>query len=280
MSFAFQLVFTPLQSTDWLCELVDKASWRVYVCTYSLNEEKLLSALFKASQRGVEVKIMFETGVAPPGARIKVDVENSLLHLKFIVIDERVLLGSANFTQNGLKNSLNDLLLVEDSLVASQFADLFESIWNGEVKRITIERDGLMVKNFHLEELLLEELSKARKTVDMAMYALTHPKVWALLKILASRKVKVRLLVDRWFLDSSTLKDLPKSCIELRIFKDLTLHTKFFIIDGRTVISGSANATKSGYAKNAELMMILKRKDLVKEYVEFFEKIWREGVEP
>lgn len=273
-------MFTPLQSTDWLCELVDKASWRVYVCTYSLNEEKLLSALFKASQRGVEVKIMFETGVAPPGARIKVDVENSLLHLKFIVIDERVLLGSANFTQNGLKNSLNDLLLVEDSLVASQFADLFESIWNGEVKRITIERDGLMVKNFHLEELLLEELSKARKTVDMAMYALTHPKVWALLKILASRKVKVRLLVDRWFLDSSTLKDLPKSCIELRIFKDLTLHTKFFIIDGRTVISGSANATKSGYAKNAELMMILKRKDLVKEYVEFFEKIWREGVEP
>lgn len=273
-------MFTPLQSTDWLCELVDKASWRVYVCTYSLNEENLLSALFKASQRGVEVKIMFETGVAPPGARIKVDVENSLLHLKFIVIDERVLFGSANFTQNGLKNSLNDLLLVEDSLVASQFADLFESIWNGEVKRITIEQDGLMVKNFHLEELLLEELSKARKTVDIAMYALTHPKVWALLKILASRKVKVRLLVDRWFLDSSTLKDLPKSCIELRVLKDLTLHTKFFIIDGRTVISGSANATKSGYAKNAELMMILKRKDLVKEYVEFFEKIWREGVEP
>lgn len=281
MSFAFQLVFTPLQSTDWLCGLVDEASQYVYVCTFSLNEENLLSALSKASHRGVDVRVMFETGVAPTGTRTKVDVENSLLHLKFIAIDgERALVGSANFTQSSLKNSLNDILLVEDPFIASELADLFESLWDGEVKQIFIEHDGLKLVNSHLEDLLLEELSKADKTVDIAMYALTHPKVWAMLKILASRNVKIRLLVDRWFLNSSSLKNMPKSRLELRVLEPITLHTKLFIIDRRVVISGSANATKSGYTRNAELMMILKRKDLVKEYIDFFERIWQEGVEP
>lgn len=274
-------MFTPLQSTDWLCELVDDALRYVYVCTYSLNEENLLSALSKASHRGVDVRVMFETGVVPSGTRAKVDFENSLLHLKFIVVDgEKALVGSANFTQNSLKNSLNDVLLVEDPPTVSELAGLFESLWDGEVKQIFVEHDGLKLVNSYLEDLLLEELSKADKTVDIAMYALTHPKVWAMLKILASRNVRIRLLVDRWFLNSSSLKSMPKSRLELRVLEHLTLHTKLFIIDKRVVISGSANATKSGYMRNAELMMILKRKDLVKGYIDFFERIWQEGIEP
>jgi len=101
-----------------------------------------------------------------------------------------------------------------------------------------------------------------------------------MLKVLSSRKVRIRLLVDRWFLNHSALRNLPDSGIELRVFAPFTLHSKLFIIDGRVIVSGSANATKSAYERNAELMMVIREKSLVQRYREFFEKIWQEGKEP
>ncbi|WP_041076158.1 phospholipase D-like domain-containing protein [Thermotoga caldifontis] len=281
LSFAVELFFTPLPSTDWLCELVAQASHTLYVCTYSLDERKFLQTLNDLTKRGVDVKILFETGTVPDGARARMDAESSLLHLKFIVIDEaKVILGSANFTENSLKKSINDVLYFEDREIATVLADFFESLWNGELKRFQLQRDGFILKNYDLEDLLLKELSKTKRTLDVAMFALTHPKVWSMLKILSSRNVRIRLLVDRWFLSNSKLKELPESGVQVRVFEPFTLHTKLFIIDGRTVISGSANVTKSAYEKNAELMMVIRRRELVCEYEELFETLWREGAEP
>ena len=280
-SFCVQIMFTPIESTDWLCELVDQASHSVYVCSYSLDEKSFLHALSEAARRGVDVRVIFETGVAPKDVRVRMDVESSLLHLKFIVVDgERIVLGSANFTENSLKRSINDLLFIEDRAVGLQLASFFDALWNGELKRFEVSHGKILLKNFDLEDLLLKELSKASKTVDVAMFALTHPKVWSMLKILSSKNVKIRLLVDRWFLNNSMLKNLPDSGIELRIFEPFTLHTKLFIIDGRVVVSGSANATKSAYERNLELMMLIRETSLVQHYREFFEHIWQEGSEP
>jgi phosphatidylserine/phosphatidylglycerophosphate/cardiolipin synthase-like enzyme len=280
-SFCVQIVFTPLQSTDWLCELVSEASQSVYVCSYSLDEKNFLHALSEAARRGVDVKVIFETGTAPKDVRVRMDVESSLLHLKFIVVDEeRIVLGSANFTENSLKRSINDLLYIEDRAVGSKLASFFDGLWNGEMRRFEARHGEILLANFDLEDLLLRELSRAKETVDVAMFALTHPKVWAMLKVLSSRKVRIRLLVDRWFLNHSALRNLPDSGIELRVFEPFTLHSKLFIIDGRVVVSGSANATKSAYERNAELMMVIREKSLVQRYREFFEKIWQEGKEP
>ncbi|WP_165276220.1 phospholipase D-like domain-containing protein [Thermotoga sp. Ku-13t] len=260
---------------------MSQASHTVYVCTYSLDERKFLQTLNNLTRRGVDVKILFETGTVPDGARARMDTESSLLHLKFIVIDEaKVILGSANFTENSLKKSINDVLYLEDREIATVLADFFESLWDGELKHFQIQRDDLILKNHDLEDLLLKELSKTRHTLDVAMFALTHPKVWSMLKILSSRNVRIRLLVDRWFLSNSNLKELPESGIQMRVFEPFTLHTKLFIIDGRTVISGSANATRNAYGKNAELMMVIQRRELVSEYEELFETLWREGTEP
>ncbi|MBC7117250.1 MAG: phospholipase [Pseudothermotoga sp.] len=280
-SFCVQIMFTPLQSTDWLCELVDQASHSVYVCSYSLDEESFLHTLSEAARRGVDVRVIFETGTAPKNVRVRMDVESSLLHLKFVVVDEeRIVVGSANFTENSLKRSINDLLYIEDRAVGPQLASFFDALWNGELKRFEVSHGKILLRNFDLEDLLLKELSKARRTVDVAMFALTHPKVWSMLKVLSSRNVRVRLLVDRWFLTNSALKNLPDSGIELRVFEPFTLHTKLFIIDGRVVVSGSANATRSAYGRNAELMMVIREKSLVRHYQELFENIWQEGNEP
>lgn len=47
-------------------------------------------------------------------------------------------------------------------------------------------------------------------------------------------------------------------------------HNKVIIIDGETVITGSFNFTKAAEEHNAENLLILKNKDLAKQYVDNF----------
>ena len=47
-------------------------------------------------------------------------------------------------------------------------------------------------------------------------------------------------------------------------------HNKIMIIDGETVITGSFNFTKAAEEKNAENLLIIKSKELAKEYIQNF----------
>lgn len=45
-------------------------------------------------------------------------------------------------------------------------------------------------------------------------------------------------------------------------------HNKIIVIDRETVITGSFNFTKAAESNNAENLLILKNKDLAKQYIE------------
>jgi len=49
--------------------------------------------------------------------------------------------------------------------------------------------------------------------------------------------------------------------------------TKTFVVDGRVVITGSANASLSGWGKNREIVAIIESRDLAQEFVNHFEYI-------
>ncbi|WP_041084349.1 phospholipase D-like domain-containing protein [Thermotoga profunda] len=278
---AQQVLFTPLNSSAIIAGLIDCAEFEVSICTFSIDEPKIVLALENAVKRGVKVRVISETPFTSCCIPTKIDAENSLFHMKVMIVDSKVLIiGSANFTTHSLFNSYNDILVIEDMSVATVFEQFFDDLWEGYEKRIEAKTPKIYFKNFHIEQTILEQLSKATKTLDVAMYAFTHPQVWALVKILSSRGVRVRILLDEWFFKNSNLSKLPFGGIELRVIRDFTLHSKLFIIDGRTVITGSANATKSGYVSNAEMIVILQDRQLCQRYVKYFEDIWMEGEIP
>ena len=49
-------------------------------------------------------------------------------------------------------------------------------------------------------------------------------------------------------------------------------HNKIMIIDKETVITGSFNFTKAAEGKNAENLLILKSKELAKQYIDNWNK--------
>jgi len=52
------------------------------------------------------------------------------------------------------------------------------------------------------------------------------------------------------------------------------MHHKVFIIDGKTVITGSMNPTGSGNKRNDENMLIIHNEKVVNKFLEEFEDLW------
>lgn len=278
---AQKVIFTPLDSSAFIADIIDHAEFSISVCSFSIDEPKTILALENAVKRGLKVRVICETPFINKYIPVKIDAESSLFHMKMIIVDEKiVIIGSANFTSHSLFNSFNDILIVENMNTAILLQQFFDDLWKGYTRKIEIGIKGLSMRNFQIEETVLEQISKATRTLDIAMYALTHPKVWAAIKILSSRGVRVRVLLDEWFFKNSNLSKLPFEGIQLKVVRDFTLHSKLFIIDGQTVMTGSANATKSGYLSNAEMLIAIQDKQLCQKYREYFENIWMEGEIP
>jgi phosphatidylserine/phosphatidylglycerophosphate/cardiolipin synthase-like enzyme len=55
------------------------------------------------------------------------------------------------------------------------------------------------------------------------------------------------------------------------------MHHKVFIIDGKTVITGSMNPTAGGNERNDENVLIIEDEGIAGLYLEEFEKVWGEA---
>ncbi|MEJ5229090.1 MAG: phospholipase D-like domain-containing protein [Pseudothermotoga sp.] len=281
VALGIEVFFTPLVSVDVIVKQIESAQHTISLCTFTIDEPEIVMALENAVRRGVKVRVISESPLINSQIPAKIDAESSLFHMKVIVMDEKVLLlGSANFTVHSLFQSFNDFLILEDSDIASAFQYFFDDLWEGRSTGLTLNHPKIFITNLFIADTVLKELSKAKKTLDVAMYALTHPQVWATIKILSSRGVRVRVLIDEWFFRNSDLSKLPFGGMDLRVIKDFTLHSKLFIIDRQAVLTGSANATKSGYTSNAEMLVVIKDKNITRQYNEYFERLWMEGEIP
>ncbi len=249
----------------------------VYVSSYSVSDPDVLRLLSSLSYDGVEVKVMVERPVLGD-FEVRVDAnDRSLFHAKFLVVDGEIsIVGSANLTPSGLEMERNDLIVFDDPEIADFFERLFSSIWNGEVPSgVYRSRYGeFLVGPFSdLERRVLEVLSEARRSVDIAMFAFSDMNVFALLKYLSSKGVRIRMVLDDWCLENRSVARFPMDQFEVVFLKDV--HHKFAIVDGEILITGSANMSESGYHRNFEVLFVSDYEDLVGRYEEYFESIWR-----
>ena len=71
-------------------------------------------------------------------------------------------------------------------------------------------------------------------------------------------------------------KNMEKLGIELKGDNTTaTFHHKVFILDNKTVITGSYNPTSNGNNGNDENMLIIHNPDIAKQYLDEFERLWK-----
>lgn len=127
---------------------------------------------------------------------------------------------------------------------------------------------------------LINEINCSRSTIDFAIYGYTKvPAIENALKKARDRGVKIRFVYDT---DSKGTNIYPDTLYLTRVFTDNNtdqlhpiMHDKFFVFDGKKVLTGSANISNtdmSGYNSNA--VIILNSPEAARIYSQEFEQMY------
>jgi phosphatidylserine/phosphatidylglycerophosphate/cardiolipin synthase-like enzyme len=252
---------------------------------YGLSDPQILAALEKKAALGVDSTVIYDQRGSPGlGEKLSSAIQSypikgtGLMHKKLLVVDDHlVFLGSANMTTQSLA--------MHDNLVLGLFAPQLARFIKNEVAGCCSFTVANQRAEFWLlpdcEERALERLlgliNSAKKTIRVAMFTLTHPRLVGALVQAQKRHVRVSVACDFYTGRGASYKALEilreaKIPVYLSQGQQL-LHHKWAWIDEQTLIVGSANWTRAAFAKNEDCFLILQ--DLTKPQIGLLSQMWK-----
>ncbi len=273
-------------------EAILQARESIVCMIYSLTDEEILEALRKKSEEGVSVTVVHDP-VATQEAAFKLGPKvttlprrsKGLMHNKLLSIDRKqAWIGSANFTRDSLRLHANLVLGMQSPLIA-------EAIEKKALDRkrrliplpLTLQTGEQQMEIWFLPDApqaldrLIGVLNSAKKTVKVAMFTFTHPRLIQALCDAHHRGVSVQVVLDS---DSSrqtskkAFQRFKREAVPVRVSdRSGLLHEKIAIVDDAILVSGSANWTKAAFTANDEVMCLLF--DLTEQQQQYLERFWQ-----
>jgi len=126
---------------DTVLSEINKAHDSIDIAMYELTSKEIAQALVKAKKRDVKVKITFDAAqikdhasksryLMNKGLDVKFKMGPGLLHDKFAVIDDKIVLtGSFNWTESADKKNAENLLVITDKEIAQKYTKEFKHLW-------------------------------------------------------------------------------------------------------------------------------------------------------
>ncbi|MDN5360728.1 MAG: hypothetical protein PWQ84_1791 [Thermotogaceae bacterium] len=262
--------------------LIYNSQYTLDICVYSISDEEIINAIEKKVQEGICVRICTDNAYPLNMENVNIVYDSGgLMHNKYMISDERLVwFGSTNLTPTSLEDHENNIIISDDIKLIQTFQNHFDQCLSGLFKTERAEM-GSPVLKFSPEEdcfdFLLSELSKAQKTVYIAMFAFSDNRIAHYLKVLSSKGVKIHILVDKdWNLSSiySDIDDMARYASVRMDVSEALLHEKFIIIDERVLLTGSYNYTASAQTRNDEFLYKSKDRTLVKRFTQHFLNLW------
>lgn len=126
-----------------------------------------------------------------------------------------------------------------------------------------------------IQNMILSDIKGAKKTIDLATFNYTDTKTAQALIDAVHRGVKVRLVVDEDNYDKKVVDDLRKGGVKvISAQSEGLMHAKYIIIDGKVVISGSANMTLASFSYDNNFMIRLESEQAAKIFTDEFEEMY------
>lgn len=285
---------------------IDGATKSLDIAVQELDSKDIAMAIIRARQRGIRVKLVLESdyltvkravknpfeqkgkneinrqihdAVLRSKINVKTDFNSKIFHQKFIIKDKAALLtGSTNFTDTGVRNNLNHVLIVNDKKVAKIYGKEFKEIQQGHFGKLNEGHDqspddvtvsGLPIRVLfapdHSPEMeIMKQMLKAKKRIDFAMFTFSQSSgIDDTMIALRRSGLKIRGVLDgmqanqKW----AATKPLKKAGVKLSSVakkgKLGKLHHKLMVIDKQVVIAGSFNYTGPANKLNDENIIIL-----------------------
>jgi len=120
-------------------------------------------------------------------------------------------------------------------------------------------------------------IDRCEKTLDIAVYSLTHDQIAEAVARAHERGVKVRVLTDQRQAQQKGSDDEKLEARGVSVRRDTqngAMHHKFCIGDRRAVITGSFNWSYNADRRNAENFVIVRLSATVKAFRAEFDRLW------
>ena len=152
--------------------------------------------------------------------------------------------------------------------IAAVFADPIEVYFNDPYNN---------PKDRTIQNMILEDIRGAKKTIDVATYNYTDTKTAQALIDAVHRGVKVRLVIDEDNARKNVVNDLRDGGVDVITAESNGLmHAKYIIIDGEVVISGSANMTLASFSSDNNFMIRMESGDAADIFTAEFEEMYED----
>lgn len=145
----------------------------------------------------------------------------------------------------------------------------------------------------HVAEQLIALIDKEEKSIQTAVYSLSHRGIAKALIEAKKRGVAVEVIVDPYSVKArSPLKKLADAGVSILVWDPPTvqsgskkekrplMHDKFCILGGASVWTGSFNFTEDANLSNQENAILLQDSSIAKKFQEQFHTIKRQGCRP
>lgn len=129
-----------------------------------------------------------------------------------------------------------------------------------------------------IREEIIEQISASQEFIDVAMYSFTSEPIAEALVRAKNRGVRVRILLDK--LQAAGRYSQHQYLLDngVRIITDVhggIMHNKIAIIDGRVLLTGSFNWTKSAEERNEEnLLLFIDEEEIIRIYQIRLNYLW------
>lgn len=253
----------------------------VEVEMYEFTNHALAQALVDAKRRGANVRVIVgatykgnsTTAHTLKNAGIPVETMNvtdhgytDIDHVKLFVVNQDLLVGGVNFGAETYRTTDADVLVPGGVKTANA---LFNYDWRVGATGNYVRADNLqnqdptiwLYTDNQIEPAVLNVIRSAKSSINLYMFSLDRTSIVDALVSAKRRGILVNVTVDQHYekrVNARAVAALEGAGIHVTQSPyNSVLHAKVLIIDGKTVVFGSANYTNSGMRYNHEIITVL-----------------------
>ena len=273
-----------------LFEVINNAKSSVHCSFYDIDLERVINVLNKKSKT-MDIKLVVDDANFHHVKHLKFakkDLSYGLMHNKFCIIDDKIVLtGSFNPTENGAYKNNNNLIIIESFYLSKNYEDEFNELWNSEFRKGNkviypeFYLNNKKIRNYFCPEdncayHVVEEIKKAKNSIYFMTFSFTNSRIATAIILKHYKGLDIKGVFEaRQVSKYSKFNLLKYQGIDVK--KDINkanMHHKVFIIDNKTVITGSFNPTAGADKRNDENILIIHDKSIAKLFLNEFEAIY------
>ncbi len=291
---SLQLYFCPQNNcANQMAQAINQAKFTIHCALYEIDHPEIQEALrTKAAQ--IEVQIVTDNDYLYEFDESYVKTDRSgLMHNKFCIIDSQIVTtGSMNPTINDAEKNNNNFLIINSTILANNYEDEFNEMWTGTFKKGNpvsnpkISINNITIENYfcpddHCAREVIRELKKAKESINFMVFSFTHDDIASTILLKKQDSITIRGVFEtRQESEHSEYERLKYQGADVLLDGNkYTMHHKVFIIDEKTVITGSFNPSAGADSRNDENLLIIHDSIIASQFLGEFQKIYNEAVQ-